>query len=85
MGLRAATQGCAADGRRTVRLDLHRDLRVEQVRDAGGQELFHFRSGDEVVVLLPQAPNGTAMVGGLWSVETGVTAARSAAELQAEL
>jgi len=46
---------CGVDRRRTARLDLHRDLLVQQVHDASGRELFHFRSGDEVVVLLPQA------------------------------
>jgi len=48
---------CEVGGRRTARLDLHRDLPVQQVRDANGQELFHFRSGDEVVVLLPRSMN----------------------------
>ena len=53
-GVARLTLRCGVEGRRTVRLDLHRDLPVQQVRDANGQELFHFRSGDEVVVLLPQ-------------------------------
>jgi hypothetical protein len=42
------------DGRRAVRLELQRDLLVEEVRDEYEHELFFFRSGDEIVVLLQQ-------------------------------
>ena len=43
-------------GRRMVRLALMTDLLVEQVTDAAGQEMFFFRSGEEIAVLLPEAP-----------------------------
>lgn len=41
-------------GRRVVRLELFGDLRVRQITDKEGRELFFFRSGDEVVVHLPE-------------------------------
>jgi len=41
-------------GRRAVPLELYRDLEVRRVRDGRGRELFHFRSGPEVVVLLDE-------------------------------
>ncbi len=44
-----------ASGRRVVRLELFGDLRVRQITDGRGRELFFFRSGDEVVVHLPEA------------------------------
>jgi hypothetical protein len=43
-----------ATGRRTVSLELFRDLKVDRVVDGAGRELFAFRSGPEVVVLLPE-------------------------------
>jgi len=43
-------------GRRVVRLELAHDLEVRGVVDARGRELFFFRTGDEVAVLLPEAP-----------------------------
>jgi hypothetical protein len=43
-----------ADGRRAVPLELFRDLQVERVTDGQGRELFFFRSGPEVVVLLEE-------------------------------
>jgi hypothetical protein len=42
------------DGRRVVRLELMRDLAVSDVEDGRGRDLFFFRSGDEVAVLLPE-------------------------------
>jgi hypothetical protein len=42
------------DGRRIVRLELIRDLAVSDVVDDRGRDLFFFRSGDEVAVLLPE-------------------------------
>lgn len=42
-------------GRRVVRLELMRDLTVSRVTDGDGRELFFFRSGEEISVLLPQA------------------------------
>jgi hypothetical protein len=41
-------------GRRVVRLELARDLRVSSVVDDSGRDLFFFRTGDETVVLLPE-------------------------------
>ncbi len=49
LNLRAGTSG-----RRVVRLDLMRDMRVLRVEDGDGRELFFFRSGEEIVVLLPR-------------------------------
>jgi hypothetical protein len=43
-----------AGGRRAVSLELFRDLQVERVVDQEGRELFSFRSGAEVVVLLAE-------------------------------
>jgi hypothetical protein len=43
-----------AAGRRVVRLELMRDLAVSTVVDGRGRDLFFFRSGDEIVVLLPE-------------------------------
>ena len=43
-----------ASGRRTVSLELFRDLEVERVVDGSGTELFAFRSGPEIVVQLPR-------------------------------
>ena len=43
-----------SSGRRVVRLELARDLQVQDVVDGEGRELFFFRSGDETVVLLPE-------------------------------
>jgi hypothetical protein len=44
----------ATSGRRVVRLELMRDLQVSRVLDADAHELFFFRSGDEIAVLLPE-------------------------------
>jgi len=44
-----------SSGRRVVRLELMRDLNVSRVRDGEGRELFFFRSGDEISVLLHEA------------------------------
>ncbi|HKQ63259.1 MAG TPA: M1 family aminopeptidase [Candidatus Polarisedimenticolaceae bacterium] len=41
-------------GRRTLTLDLFRDLHVDRVTDARGRALFAFRSGGDVVVVLPE-------------------------------
>jgi tetratricopeptide (TPR) repeat protein len=43
-----------ADGRLAVPLELFRDLVVERVVDGQGRQLFSFRSGAEVVVLLAE-------------------------------
>jgi hypothetical protein len=43
-----------SDGRRIVRLELMRDLAVSDVEDGRGRDLFFFRSGDEIAVLLPE-------------------------------
>jgi hypothetical protein len=40
-------------GRRTVSLELFRDLEIASVRDGSGRELYTFRSGPEVLVCLP--------------------------------
>jgi len=41
-------------GRRVVRLELYGDLTVSRIADGDGRELFFFRSGNEVVVHLPE-------------------------------
>jgi hypothetical protein len=41
-------------GRRTLSLELFRDMQVSSVVDEKGRELFAFRSGPEVVVQLPE-------------------------------
>lgn len=41
-------------GRLAARLQLFRDLQVEEVRDARDRPLFFFRSGNEIVVHLPE-------------------------------
>ena len=45
-----------AGGRRVVHLALTPDLVVSRVRDGAGRDLFFFRSGGEVAVLLPEPP-----------------------------
>ncbi len=45
-----------ASGRRMVRFELHRDLQIEHVRDAGGEDLFYLRQDSEMRVFLPRAP-----------------------------
>jgi len=46
----------AAPGRRVVRLELFPDLVVRRIADGSGRELFFFRSGDQLLVYLPQPP-----------------------------
>lgn len=41
-------------GKRVVPLELFRDLKVQRVRDGEGRELFSFRSGGDVLVVLDQ-------------------------------
>jgi len=43
-----------SDGRRVVTLELYRDLRVRSITDGAGNELFFFRSGREISVVLPE-------------------------------
>ncbi len=42
------------DGRRTISLELYRDLVVRRVLDGQGRELFFFRSRGDVIVVLPE-------------------------------
>ncbi|NIM01916.1 MAG: hypothetical protein GTN89_14030 [Acidobacteria bacterium] len=41
-------------GRRVIPLELFRDLRAETVTDANGESLFFFRSGGDLMVVLPE-------------------------------
>lgn len=43
-----------SSGRRAIPMTLFRDLVVTRVADNTGRELFHFRSGSSVVVVLPE-------------------------------
>ncbi|MDH3627760.1 MAG: M1 family aminopeptidase [Acidobacteriota bacterium] len=43
-----------SSGRRAIPLTLFRDLVVDRVADGSGRELFHFRSGSTVAVVLPK-------------------------------
>lgn len=49
------------DARRTVRLELHPDLAVRQIRDGEGRELFHLRAGSRIDVLLPEVVAADAL------------------------
>jgi len=45
-------------GARSVQLHLGRDFEVTKVRDGGGGELFSFRSGEDLTVVLPRSYGG---------------------------
>lgn len=46
---------CQSGIGRTVKLEIHSDLRVDRV-SLGGEELFHHQVGDEILVALPRSP-----------------------------